>query len=302
MPNYPSGGRIAFQTDRDGNEEIYVMGCDGSGQTNLTNNPASDKEPSWASGGKLAFSSNRNSDGGYDIYLLTLDPWGIERLTTNAADDESPALSPDGSKVAYVSYRDTDGDDPEIYVLTVSDRSLTRITNNTHDDRDPAWSHDGTKLAFASDRDGNYDIFKVDADGSNVEKVTEVSDSDANDRWPDSGFYDYGGGDGDDLTALTSDRDDDDTDWEVHVYDGYDLLQATKSRAGITDSQPSWNNSGEQIVYQSNINADFDVYRSDYDGTREANLNRYSAAGNDTAPDWEPVQGAEYCEGIPTEP
>ena len=154
------------------------MGCDGTGQTNLTNNSAEDKQPSWASGGKLAFSSNRNSDGGYDIYLLTLSPWGLTRLTTNAADDESPALSPDGSKVAYVSYRDG-GADPEIYVLTVSDRSVVQITDNTAKDLDPDWSPDGAKLVFASDRDGNFDIFKPPMlpMAADVEKITTVSDS-----------------------------------------------------------------------------------------------------------------------------
>ena len=127
------------------------MGCDGSEPVNLTNNAATDKQPSWASGGRLAFSSNRNSAGGFDIYLLTLDPWGLERLTTSTAVDESPALSPDGSKVAFVSYRDGDA---EIYVMTISDKSVVNITDNPAKDLDPVWSPDGESLAFASDRDG----------------------------------------------------------------------------------------------------------------------------------------------------
>ena len=41
-------GKIAFDTNRDGNEEIYVMNPDGTGQTRLTNDPASDFEPAWS--------------------------------------------------------------------------------------------------------------------------------------------------------------------------------------------------------------------------------------------------------------
>ena len=41
------GRRIAFQSDRDGNDEVYVMNPDGSGQTRLTDNPAWDGSPSW---------------------------------------------------------------------------------------------------------------------------------------------------------------------------------------------------------------------------------------------------------------
>ena len=40
-------GKIAFMSDRDGNEEIYVMNADGSNQTSITNNPAGDVVPSW---------------------------------------------------------------------------------------------------------------------------------------------------------------------------------------------------------------------------------------------------------------
>ena len=269
------------------------MGCDGSGQTNLTNHSANDRDPTWAGGGKLAFSSNRSSDGGYDIYLLTIDPWQIDRLTTNSADDESPALSPDGSKIAYVSYRDG-GSDPEIYVLTISDRSLVQITDNTAADVDPAWSSDGTKLAFASDRDGNYDIFEADADGSNVEKVTDVSHADHHDRWPNLGDYF-----GDELVAFASDRD---GGWEVYSFDAYDLYRATENSDSEVDAQPSWNNSGEQMVYQSSRDTDYNVYKSDYDGSSPIDLNSYSVEGNDTSPDWEPVVDAEYCEGKPEEP
>ena len=44
----PDGSRIAFQSDRDGNFEIYVMNADGSGQTRLTHNDAFDLSPSWS--------------------------------------------------------------------------------------------------------------------------------------------------------------------------------------------------------------------------------------------------------------
>ena len=43
----PDGAEIVFQTDRDGNREIYVMDADGSNPVNLTNHPADDGAPSW---------------------------------------------------------------------------------------------------------------------------------------------------------------------------------------------------------------------------------------------------------------
>jgi Tol biopolymer transport system component len=48
-PNWsPDGTRIAFESDRDDNWEIYVMNADGSDQTNLTNNSAYDTSPAWS--------------------------------------------------------------------------------------------------------------------------------------------------------------------------------------------------------------------------------------------------------------
>jgi Tol biopolymer transport system component len=44
----PGGSKIAFVANRDGNFEIYVMDADGSNQTRLTNNPATDWMPSWS--------------------------------------------------------------------------------------------------------------------------------------------------------------------------------------------------------------------------------------------------------------
>ena len=289
MPEYVKGGRIAFQTDRDGNSEIYAMGCDGSDQVNLTNNSAEDREPSWSSDGQIVFSSNRNSGGGFDVYLLTLNPWKITRLTTNSANDVDPALSPDGSKVAYVSYRDSDGD-AEIYVLTVADRSLVQITNNTASDADPAWSADGTRVVFASDSDGDWDVYIADADGTGVTNLTDSSSDDANgydDRWPDLGEDDYG----DELITFSSNRD---GDWDIWTMydDGEDPLQTTTNNGA--DTQSSWGASVEEIVFQTDRDANLEVYVT-FDGGGPANNVSSSGDGNDSNPDWEPLGETVYC-------
>ncbi|MGZ5548252.1 MAG: TolB family protein, partial [Nitrososphaeraceae archaeon] len=77
----PDGKMIAFESNRDGNGEIYVMNADGTGQTNLTNNPtADDSDPSWSSDGKMiAFQSGREGNG--EIYVMNADGTGRSNLT-----------------------------------------------------------------------------------------------------------------------------------------------------------------------------------------------------------------------------
>jgi Tol biopolymer transport system component len=73
-------GLIAFQSNRDGHDEIYVMKADGTGQTRLTNNNQGNAQPSWsADGSKIVFSSNR--DGNAEIYVMNANGSGVAQAT-----------------------------------------------------------------------------------------------------------------------------------------------------------------------------------------------------------------------------
>ena len=69
-------GRIAFQSERDGNLEIYLVNADGTFLSRLTNNPAVDVFPAWSpAGDQLLFTSDRN--GNPDIYRVNADGTGL---------------------------------------------------------------------------------------------------------------------------------------------------------------------------------------------------------------------------------
>ena len=128
--------RITFLSDRDGNREIYLVNVDGTGLTNLTNNPALDSYPAWSpDGSRIAFVSNR--DGNEAIYVMKDDGTNAINLTGDAAVDTDPSWSPDGSEIAFTSNRQGNQD---LYVMSADGEDLRNLTNNPSPDYFPAWS------------------------------------------------------------------------------------------------------------------------------------------------------------------
>ena len=129
-------GKIAFDSDRDGNLEIYMMNADGTGQTRLTNDSAYDSFPAWSpDGSRIAFGADRG-EGRPNIYVMSADGVGQTGLTTDPAQDGVPAWSPDGSKIAFLSNRDGNWD---IYVMNADGTGQTRLTTNLAGEFRPTW-------------------------------------------------------------------------------------------------------------------------------------------------------------------
>jgi Tol biopolymer transport system component len=179
-----ANGKIAFTRGLDGNDEIYVMNPDGSGQTRLTNQPGSDWQPAWSPDGtKISFVSER--DGNHEIYVMNADGSGQTRLTNNPAYDVSPSWSPDGQKIAFTSTRDHYY--YEIYVMNADGTNVTRLTFNTAPDGTPRWSPDGTKIGFTTDRDENSEIYVMNTDGTNQQNLTNDPQADGALSWSPDG-------------------------------------------------------------------------------------------------------------------
>jgi Tol biopolymer transport system component len=183
-PTPPAEPRIAFVSNRDGNPEIYTMREDGSEVRRLTDHPARDHSPTWSPDRRLiAFVSDRQGDE-QQIYVMRFDGSQVRRLTRLDGPNHSPAWSPDGRRLAYVSEREGN---QEIYLMDAAGDGVVRLTQDATNDFDPAWSPDGRRIIFASERDaefldGRADLYVMNADGSEVTRLTWARD-------PMMGFY-----------------------------------------------------------------------------------------------------------------
>ena len=292
-----ANGKIAFDSNRSGNWEIYTMSPDGSGVARLTNNPARDVAPAWSPDGtKIAFMSNRDdpnpdtcygpsSSCNWEIYTMNADGTGQTRITNNPAEDQTPAWSPDGAEIVFTSDRGT----PrffDVYKMNADGSGVTNLTSAAGA-RDiwPAWSPDGTKIAFSSDRDAlgiSYDLYTMNADGTGVTHLT------TDPRWIE-GAANWSP-DGTKIAFHGQSP----TNGNFQIYtmnpDGSGVARLTNNLAN--DQEPAWSPDGTKIVFdRREFSAYFEVHTMVADGTGVTNLTgSQNTEIYPSYPDWQPLQ------------
>jgi Tol biopolymer transport system component len=293
----PSGNRIAFQTDRNGNADVYVMQANGANQTQLTDTFAFDGMPSWASDGKyLAFMTTRN--GQADIYMMTDSGTDQTPLTAHTATDDHPDWQPPQPRANTDQILFTMGNEPEreIAVIHTTGTGLSVLTTNLDGDHiTPSWSPDGAKIAFASRRpQQEFALVTMYADGTNPVYLTDGTSRAMHPVWsPDGsriGFEMRHDGnwdlytiepDGKNLTRLTSSSSregnitwspdgtqiafvsdqDEPNNLDIYVMD---IAAGSKAQRRTThpepDVYPTWSTDGTHLAFRSSRNENKDIY------------------------------------------
>lgn len=270
---YPgTNGRIAFETTRDGNLEIYSMNPDGSDEVNLTNDPAEDTDPVWSPDGtRIAFV--KASEGHDNIWVMNADGTGQTNLTPGAVttgqanEGTNPTWSPDGALIAYAS---SQGD---IWVMNANGTNKVNLTDTVPSagvEIQPAWSPDGTRIAYIR----GADIWVMDADGGDQTQLTmttgALQDEKAPDWSPDGSQIVYGKG-----SSV----------WRMDA-DGTDQVQVVANSV-----LPAWSPDGTRIVFSSSSfgapNGP-DIFTVDPDGT-DVSPPLTGAPFIDNDPNWQPL-------------
>ena len=279
--------QIAFVSKRDGNAEIYVMDADGGNQRRLTNNRHRDWKPSWSPDGKrIAFVSYRDGhviDGRptSEIYVMDADGGNPQNLTNHPNNDWGPSWSPDGKRIAFYSRRDGPFN-YEIYVMDADGGNQQNLSNNPLQDRSPSWSPDGERIAFSARRDGHFEtkfsiteeIYVMDADGGNQQRLTENRKNDWHPVWSPDGKR----------IAFASDRKGDLQNFEIYVMDADGGNQQRLTENRVHDWSPSWSPDGKRIAFMSKRDGNDEIYVMDADGGNPQNLS--NNPHDDVSPAW----------------
>ena len=167
----PLACSIAFDSDREGNYDIFRMDPDGGNLQNLTNDPADDFYPAWSpDGSRIVFVSNRleGEFEGQHIYIMNANGSEVKRLTE--MEGFEPDWSPDGR---YITFSGGGEQGLDIYIIKSDGSEEARnITNTPENDSHPVWSPDGTRIAWLLEMESGNNIFTMKTNGSDVQQVT----------------------------------------------------------------------------------------------------------------------------------
>jgi len=273
----PFSGRIVFQSDLDGDNEIYLLTSDHLRK--LTDNAWDDTYPRWSPDGKkIAFSANR--DGNYDIFVMDGSGENIVQVTASPQDELDAAWTPDGQSIVFTErVKKVLGDQLSLWIMDLSSKQKRRVIPDfSRSHILPDLSPSAPLLVYTGSRTFGWDVFLYNLETQKYKELVEGGKSCRPRFSPD----------GQKIVYVSHKPDGKGEIWTMNP-DGSDQQRITE-RDETYDYFPSWSPDGKQIVFCSNFKSaygdkgDWALYLVNVIDRSVIRL--FDSAGRDIFPDW----------------
>ncbi|MEE8573605.1 MAG: LpqB family beta-propeller domain-containing protein, partial [Gemmatimonadota bacterium] len=192
--------------------------------------------------------------------VVASTPWGVADTATVFVQGE----------ILVTSTRDGPAD---LFAFDPADPgAFSQITEGPGDEIGAAYSPDGSQIVFASNRDGNYELYVVDADGQNPQRVTMTTANEAEPTWTPDGKQ----------IVYQSDASGGLQVWIMNA-DGSNQLAVTEGTAA--NLEPTVSPDGSRIVFTSVRDDNYEVYLMNLDGSDQRNITQ-TELPHERAPAW----------------
>jgi Tol biopolymer transport system component len=267
----PDGKKIIYQSDVNGNWDLFILNLETGETQQVTNTPAHEENPSFSPDGRhIVYTStaddHRDVDFNQklrDIFVMDLTTHKEENLTRNGSDDWLPRYSFSGKFITFVSQRNDLREDvpfyelhSDIFIMENTGRFQLALTNDAANDGSPqlfpgSTDEDGTVI-FDSDRNnGKYAIYKMDLRSKEIKQLT--FNPNANDVAP---CISASG----DKVVFFSDRD---GNYEVYMMNDDGSAQQRLTSNPADDLNPVFSPDGTKVLFHTNRKGNYDIYVMD---------------------------------------
>lgn len=205
---------------------------------------------------RIAYVNENRAAHDYRLEVADADGEGTQVAVKSNQPIISPAWSPDGTKVAYVSF---EKQKPVIYVQNLVTGQRTVVSNQKGSNSAPSWSPDGSKLAIALSKDGHYQVYSVNVDGSGLRRLSNSNGIDTEPQFSADGQSIY----------FTSDRSGGPQVYKMPASGGNATRVTFKGNYNIS---PRVASDGKTLAWISQREGGFSLYAMDLSSGQELRL------------------------------
>jgi len=268
------GTHVYFVSDRTGHKEIWAMDPDGQNQRQITHYNSLSIEPAASpDGSKLTFTSYYKGTPG--IVVLSTDPVRDLRFYNQSASvNSSPSFTPDGKQIIYSSSA-PGSKCCRIFLANLDGTGFHAISALTTIETEPKVNpKTGTEVVFTSGRSGPQQVYKMNIDGGDLERLSDGTGEAGNASWHPDGQ----------IIAFAWTRGFAEAAWNIFV-----MPVASKKPQQLThgegkNEQPTWAPDGVHLAFSSTRNGRrYQIYSMLADGTQVKQL---TTQGNNDRPFW----------------